>query len=106
MAPSDDYETHSKIDLDDSLFHEEVKMQSPAASKAIKEPNDSNIAAAIDGLIANAKLLGVPVDDSRKNGFGAILFKLTDKPDNKYLHLVEALRSTGFQYWPGKGYWR
>ena len=106
MTPSDDYETHSEIELDDSLFHEEVKIQSPAGSKAIKGTIDSNIAAAIDGLIANAKRLGVPVDDSRKNGFGAILFKLTDKPENKYVPLVEALRSTGFQYWPGKGFWR
>ena len=106
MAPSDDYETHSEIELDDSLFHEEMKIQSPAASKAIKGTIDSNIAAAIDGLIVNAKRLGVPVDDSRKNGFGAILFKLTDKPENKYAPLVEALRSIGFQYWPGKGFWR
>ncbi len=106
MAPSDDYETHSEIEIDDSLFQEEVKIQSPSGSKAIKGTLDSNIAAAIDGLIANAKRLGVPVDDSRKNGFGAILFKLTDKPENKYVPLVEALRSTGFQYWPGKGFWR
>jgi RNA polymerase primary sigma factor len=62
--------------------------------------------AAIDGLIASAKRLGVPVDDSRKNGFGSILFKLTDTSENQDMSLIQALISTGFQYWPGKGYWR
>jgi len=116
----DDYKTHSKVELDNSLFHEEVKIQSPPASKAIIETIDSNIAAAIDGLIVSAKKLGVPVDDSRKNGLGLILFELTDKPENKnmwpggmavhangkIMSLVEALLFNGFQYWPGKGYWR
>lgn len=106
MAAIDDDETHAEVELDDSLFHEEAKPKSPPASKAIKETIDSNRAAAIDELIASAKRLGVPVDDSRKNGFGSILFKLTDTPENKDMTLVQALISTGFEYWPGKGYWR
>ena len=106
MAAIDDDETHAEFELDDSLFHEEAKPKIPPASNAIKEAIDSKVPAVIDGLIASAKRLGVPVDDSRKNGFGSILFKLTDKPENKDMTLVQALISTGFQYWPGKGYWR
>jgi RNA polymerase primary sigma factor len=106
MAAIDDDETHAEVELDDSLFLEEAKPKSPHASKAIKETIGSNMPAAIDELIASAKRLGVPVDDSRKNGFGSILFKLTDTPENKDMTLVQALIATGFQYWPGKGYWR
>jgi RNA polymerase primary sigma factor len=105
-AAIDDDETYAAVELDDSLFHEEITPKSPYASKVIKETIDSNMPAAIDGLITSAKRLGVPVDDSRKNGFGSILFKLTDAPESENIPLVQALISTGFQYWPGKGYWR
>jgi RNA polymerase primary sigma factor len=106
MAAIDDDVSNSEVELDDSLFHEEIKSQSPPVSKILKEPIDSNIPAAIDELIASANSLGVQVEDSRKNGFGSILFRLTDRPIKKDTPLVEALISNGFQYWPGKGYWR
>ena len=93
------------------LFYTELekskdKTLAAISSKAIKETIDSNMPSAIDGLIASAKRLGVPVDDSRKDGFGSILFKLTDTPENKDMTLVQALIATGIQNWPGKGYWR
>ena len=106
MTSSIDYEAHDKVELNRFLLHEEVKRLRPHASKTMNKTIDSNIAAEIEGLIVSAKSLGVLVDDSRKQGFGTILFKLTDKPENKYIPLIEALISTGFQYWPGKGYWR
>jgi RNA polymerase primary sigma factor len=106
IAPTDDHETHAAVELDDSPFHEEIKAESPPDSKAINEMSESNMPLAIDGLIASAERLGVPVEDTGTDEYGSILFKLTDTPENKDMTLVQALISTGFQYWPGKGYWR
>lgn len=106
MTATDYYKTNSEIVLDDSLFDEKVMTKSTSVPTATKEKININIDATLDELIAIAKRLGVPVDDFRKNGFGSILFKLTDKPENKYIPLVEALISNGFQYLHGKGYRR
>ena len=102
MTTTDDSETVPN----GSHFDENDTTKSTSVSKATKETIDLNIGAIIDGLIASTKRLEVTVDDSRKNGFGLILFKLTDKPENKHIPLVEALISNGFQYWHEKGYWR
>ena len=105
-ATIDDKKNHAEVNLDDSLFHDEAKPKGSLDSKAIKETIDSNEPTSIDALITNAGRLGVPVEDSRKNGFGSILFKLTDTPETKDIPLVQALIASGFQYLPGKGYWR
>lgn len=105
-ATIDDEKNHAEVNLDDSLFHDEAKPKGSLDSKVIKETIDSNEPTSIDALITNAGRLGVPVEDSRKNGFGSILFKLTDTPETKDIPLVQALIASGFQYLPGKGYWR
>lgn len=105
-ATTNNEKNHAEVHPEDSLFHEEEKPKVPLDSKAIKETTDSNLTASIDGLITKARRLGVSVDDSRKNGLGSILFKLTYTPTTKDIPLVEALIASGFQYLPGKGYWR
>lgn len=57
-------------------------------------------------LIALAQTLDVPVDDDREGSSGHIWIRLSDKPGKRYHSLVRSLTTVGFEYWPGKGYWK
>lgn len=84
-------------------------MPQPIAAKAIaaslstprpeKSPN-------IDRLLAQATELGIPVDDDRKGISGRIWVNFIEVHDARYRQFVRKLLALGFEFWPGKGYWR
>ena len=59
----------------------------------------------LNRLLALAAKLGVTVDDDRAKS-GAIWVNLTAMRDNRDRGLVRKLLAMGFEYWPGRGYWR
>lgn len=60
---------------------------------------------ALDRLLAHAADLGVTVDDDRSES-GAVWVNLTAMRDNRDRGLARRLLAMGFEYWPGRGYWR
>lgn len=60
----------------------------------------------LDRLVSQATELGIPINDDRFGPSGRIWFNLIEKPDDHYLKLVSELLAFGFEFWPGKGYWR
>lgn len=84
-------------------------IQRPAAPKA--EPSTLSVSppaksSSIDKLLAQAADLGIPIDDDRKGPSGRIWVNFIATPDGRYRRLVRKLIALGFEFWPGKGYWR
>lgn len=76
----------------------------PNAGKSRSHSGDSK-RSALDRLLALAAELGVTVDDDRAES-GAVWVNLTAMRDNRDRRLVRKLLAMGFEYWPGRGYWR
>ena len=70
-----------------------------------EQPKDSE-PTAIDRLIDQARTMGVAVEDYREDGLRRIWVYITDTPDNRFRKLARKLIELGFEFWPGKGYWR
>lgn len=60
----------------------------------------------IDRLLSEAADTGISVDDDRDGPSGRIWVNLTSAPDSRYRRLIRKLLALGFEFWPGKGYWR
>lgn len=61
---------------------------------------------ALDQVLAQAAKLNVPVEDERETSSGSLWVNLVATPDNQHRKLARKLLELGFEYWPGKGYWR
>ncbi|SAL47787.1 RNA polymerase sigma factor RpoD [Caballeronia peredens] len=60
----------------------------------------------IDRLLSEVADMGIFVDDDRDGPSGRIWVNLTSAPDSRYRRLIRKLLALGFEFWPGKGYWR
>ncbi|MNX42613.1 RNA polymerase sigma factor SigA [compost metagenome] len=60
---------------------------------------------ALDKVFALAAKLNVQVEE-RETSSGSIWVNLVDTPDNQHRRLARKLLELGFEYWPGKGYWK
>lgn len=97
-------------DLEGAEQRSEVKpMQRPIATRAtpasLSAP-PSTRSSSIDRLLSQAAELGICVDDDRKGTSGRIWVNLTDVSDHHFRKLVRKLLALGFEFWPGKGYWK
>lgn len=81
----------------------------PAAVRSLSESNqtiDPSKSTALDRMLAQAIELGVPVEDGRATASGRVWVRLLSTPDNRHRRLARKLIELGFDYSPGKGYWR
>lgn len=88
---------------------ENKPMQRPIATRATPSslsPPPSTRSSSIDRLLSQAAELGICVDDDRKGTSGRIWVNLTDVSDHHCRKLVRKLLALGFEFWPGKGYWK
>ena len=69
------------------------------------EQSQSGKPSAIDKLLAQAVSAGVTVRDERESD-GNIWVHITETTDNSSRKLVRKLIALGFEFWPGKGYWK
>jgi RNA polymerase primary sigma factor len=60
----------------------------------------------IDKLLDQAREAGVAIDDDREAKSARIWVYITNAPDSRSRKLVRGLIDLGFEFWPGKGYWR
>lgn len=61
---------------------------------------------AIDKLIDQLLVAGIAIEDDRDGGSGRLWVFLTEAPDMRSRRFVKKLIAMGFEFWPGKGYWR
>ncbi|MDO8767128.1 MAG: sigma-70 family RNA polymerase sigma factor [Burkholderiaceae bacterium] len=60
----------------------------------------------IDRLLTQAINLGIPVKDDRDGTSGRIWVIFNEENDNRYRQFKRKLLALGFEFWPGKGYWK
>lgn len=80
----------------------------PAAPRLAHESTEStgpSKPSELDRILAQAAELGIHVDDDRLSS-GRIWVELVEARENKHRRLVRRLLEFGFEFWPGKGYWR
>ena len=77
-----------------------------AQASARPERTQGSKPSTIDKLLAQARAAGVAVHDGRNGRSRTIWVYITDTPDNRSRKLVRKLLALGFEFWPGKGYWR
>jgi len=90
-----------------SLVAEPVSPDLPAkdipASLSVPRPAKSS---SIDRLLLQAVELDIYVDDDRKGPSGRIWVNITKAVDIRSRKLVRTLIALGFEFCPGKGYWK
>ena len=77
-----------------------------AKAVARPEPAPSAAPTLLDKVLAMATVLGIAVEDDRKGDSGRVWVKLLETPTIHSRKLVRKLLELGFEFWPGKGYWR
>ncbi len=77
-----------------------------AAPHQPNPPPGSCKSTSVERAIAYAATLGVPVEDERDGPSNRIWVNLVEIPDGRHRRLARRLVGLGFEYWPGKGYWR
>ncbi|WP_124897337.1 sigma-70 family RNA polymerase sigma factor [Burkholderia sp. Bp9017] len=97
---------------------EEDSVEQPSNNQTMRQPAATKTAPSslsaqpprrspsVDRLLSEVADLGIPIDDDRNGPSGSIWVNLTNAPDSRYRRLVRKLLALGFEFWPGKGYWR
>ncbi len=62
--------------------------------------------AALDKILDHARAAGVAVEDYLEGDSRRMWVYITDSTNNRSSKLVRKLIELGFEFWPGKGYWR
>jgi RNA polymerase primary sigma factor len=101
-------------DADDAPDGEEptvaaVEYQKPRSDKQStpipKGPKGSG-STTIEKLLSHARAIGITVEDYPEGADRRIWVLITETPDNRSRRVVRNLIELGFNFWPGKGYWR
>ena len=61
---------------------------------------------ALDKLLDQAREAGIVVEDYLEGDARRLWVHITNTPDNRSRKIVRKLIELGFEFWPGKGYWR
>jgi RNA polymerase primary sigma factor len=83
-----------------------LKPSPDAPASAVPERRKIAEPTALDKLLEQARAHGVAVDDESEHGVRKILVRITDAPDSRSRKLIRKLIELGFEFRPGKGYWR
>ena len=60
----------------------------------------------VERVLRQAALLDIPVEQTTRGEETTTWVGLTKAIDNRHRKLIRSLMGLGFEYWPGKGYWR
>ncbi len=88
------------------LYPEEPSLVPIAHEHEVDDAPKATEAATLDRVLAQATELGVQVEDGRQTLSGLIWVSLVDTSDNPHRKLARKLIEFGFEYAPGKGYWK
>jgi hypothetical protein len=61
---------------------------------------------ALEKLLEHIRTIGFAIEDTLDGPDRRIWVHITETPDNHSRKIVRKLIELGFEFWPGKGYWR
>ena len=110
MLPTDevgepDTGDHGQASRDASSEQAIEAARKPAARRSNTQDHNRQ-PSAVDQLIAQAVELGIAVEDDQSGGTRSTWVNMTEAHDAPTRALLRKLIAMGFEYWPGKGYWR
>lgn len=78
------------------------------SAKAVPRPDSiqSTAPTILDKVLAMATVLGFTVEDERDRKSGRVWVNILETPNIHSRKLVRKMLDLGFEFWPGKGYWR
>ncbi|ABD70780.1 sigma 28 [Rhodoferax ferrireducens T118] len=78
------------------------------SAKAVPRPEriQSTVPTILDKVLAMAAVLGFTVEDERDGKSGRVWVNILETPNIHSRKLVRKMLDLGFEFWPGKGYWR
>lgn len=78
------------------------------SAKAIPRPEriPSTVPTILDKVLAMATVLGFTVEDERDGKSGRVWVNILETPNIHSRKLVRKMLGLGFEFWPGKGYWK
>lgn len=78
------------------------------SAKAVPRPDSiqSTAPTILDKVLAMATVLGFTVEDERDGKSGRVWVNILETPNIHSRKLVRKMLDLGFEFWPGKGYWR
>lgn len=82
------------------------KPKPAAPALALPQRRTSAEPTALDKLLAQAREAGIVVEDYLEGDARRLWVHVTNAPDNRSRKIVRKLIELGFEFWPGKGYWR
>ncbi len=80
------------------------KPAAPTPARPLRRP--SLEPTALDKLLDQARGAGIVVEDYLEGDARRLWVHITNTPDNRSRKIVRKLIELGFEFWPGKGYWR
>ncbi len=83
----------------------EIQARQATPADRRTKPDFAGKPSSVDKVIAQARVLGIPVVDDRADS-GSVWVELVDKHDAASRKLIRKLLALGFEFWPGKGYWK
>jgi RNA polymerase primary sigma factor len=72
----------------------------------VAQTEDGKRLSPVEQVLRQAALLEIPVEQTARGEETTIWVSLTKAIDNRHRKLIRSLMAVGFEYWPGKGYWR
>jgi len=111
----DAHELANSSSRNDDADTEATKPLPPPAQRKTTTPTQSSRAAKagrgerltpLERVMLEATNLNVPVKQSKRGVETTTWVSLTKAIDNRHRKLIRSLLALGFEYWPGKGYWR
>lgn len=83
-----------------------AKKPMQAAEVVTRPERPSSDSTALEKLLAHVRAIGFPVEDAPGGPDRRIWVYITETPNNHSRKIVRKLLELGFEFWPGKGYWR
>lgn len=114
LAPDPSPSPEGSGDSDDEADGDaapEAKKAAPKPKPAVPAPArpqklPSSEPTALDKLLDQAREAGIVVEDYLEGEARRLWVHITNTPDNRSRKIVRKLIVLGFEFWPGKGYWR
>jgi RNA polymerase primary sigma factor len=84
----------------------EPKPKAAAPAPPRPERRAGSMPTALDKLLDQAREAGIVVEDYLEGDARRLWVHIATAPDNRSRKIVRKLIAFGFEFWPGKGYWR
>jgi RNA polymerase primary sigma factor len=102
-------ETIGYVEAEGDEQVEEVAAPKQKSLELVTPPTERVLGAgstALDKLLDQVRDSGIVVEDYMEADARRLWVHITTMPDNRSRRIVRKLLALGFEFWPGKGYWR